>query len=475
MPLNQHIFREYDIRGVVGVDLGEKALEELGWGIGSFLRKTSGKSVVVGHDNRKSSHGFAKALVEGLRASGCDVTFIGLSTTPMLYFAVCKDGFDGGIEVTASHNPPEFNGLKATQKNAFPIFGDQIQEIRKIIGQKNFASGKGKLSKKDFLASYKKMLVQKIRLSKKLKIVVDTGNGTAGMVAPQLLKAWGCEVIEQHTVLDNSFPNHLPDPAEPKNIQDLLERVKIENADLGLGFDGDCDRLGLVSGSGEIVFADKVIAILSKGFLEKNPGERVLVDVKCSRAVQDVVENLGGKIVWGKTGHSLIKSKMKEEKILFAGEMSGHIFFRDDFFGFDDALYAAGRLLQVLCETGRTVDDFLAEMPLYYNTPEIRLDCPEEKKDEVVQAAKEFFLKKYPKSQTIDGIRIAFEDGFALIRKSNTQAKIILRFEANTKAGLERIKKTVMGKVEEIYGEFNIGYFALQPKRRLHKVKKARQ
>ncbi len=451
MQLNGEIFREYDIRGLVGKDLDENALELLGKGIGSFLLEKSGKKICVGHDNRDSSPGFAKALAKGLLSAGCNVAMIGLSTTPMLYFAVCKGKLDGGVMVTASHNPVEFNGLKVTEKNAFPVFGASLQEIRKIIGEKKFESGKGKLSRKKILPDYMKMLAKKIRLPKKrkLKVVVDTGNGVGGIVAGKILRKWGCRVIEQHTELDSSFPHHLPDPTVEENVKDLCERVVKEKADLGLGFDGDADRLGVVTGSGKMVFADKILALLARDFLARNKGQKVIGDVKCSRLFEDVVEKAGGKAVLWKTGHSLVKAKMRDEKILLAGEMSGHIFFGDEFFGFDDGVYAGGRLLRILCSQEKSLDELVGEMPVYFNTPEIRVDCPEESKGRIVGEVKDFFLKKYPGSVTIDGIRVVFEDGWALVRKSNTQPKLILRFEADSVKALENIKKTVVEKLSE--------------------------
>ncbi len=447
MGVKSSIFREYDIRGIVGKDLNEEVLETLGKGIGTFLVKNSGKKIVVGCDNRETSKPFSKSLIDGLLSVGIDVTFMGLCTTPMVYFAVCNEKFDGGIMVTASHNPPEFNGLKITAKNAFPVFGPDLQKIKQIIEREKFEVGKGKLSKESFEKDYLEMLSKKIRLSKKkLKVVVDTGNGVAGLVVAKVLRKWGVNVIEMFSELDASFPNHLPDPTQIENVTDLIEKVKEENADLGLGFDGDCDRVGVVT-SRELVFADRVLCLLAKDFLEKHPGERVLVDVKCSQAIEDVVEQNNGKLVWWNTGHSLIKSKMKKDNILFAGEMSGHIFLSDEFFGFDDGLYAAGRILRLLSSSDESLDELLNELPIYFNTPEIRLDCDEENVDFIINEVRKFFVEKYPKSIILDGIRIMFDEGWALVRKSNTQPKIILRFEAYSQNELERIKSEVFSKL----------------------------
>lgn len=451
MSLNSTVFREYDLRGLVGQELDEKAMELLGKGIGTYIQKTSGKKIVLGHDNRKTSPLYAKSLANGLVSTGCQVTLVGLATTPMVYFEICKGNYDGGAIITASHNPPQFNGVKLASKNALPIFGEQLQQIKKIIEEKKFTTGNGNLQEKQIIDSYIGMLSGKIQLQKKIKVVVDTGNGVAGIIAPIILRKWGLEVVELFTELDDSFPNHLPDPTEEKNMQQLSKKVIEEKADIGLGFDGDCDRLGVVTSKGKLVFADKILCIVAQDFLKKNPGEKVLADVKCSKLVQDIVEKNKGKLVWWKTGHSLIKSKMKEEKILLAGEMSGHMFFADEFFGFDDALYACGRLLQAV-GNGKKLEQTLQSYPVYFNTPEIRLDCIEEKKEQIVQKVKNYFLKKYPSSVTIDGIRVVYPHGWGLVRKSNTQEKLILRFEADSKKELEKIKSEITAYLEPLIG-----------------------
>ena len=450
MKLPQEIFREYDIRGLVGKQLNEEAMELLGKGFGTFIQNKSGKRVVVGNDSRESSEKFRKSFIEGLTSTGCSVTSIGLATTPMLYFAVNLLEADAGVSVTASHNPIEFNGIKLTEKKAFPVFGKEIQEIRKIIEGKNFAAGKGSVEEKSIKKNYLEMLKQKIRLGrKKLRVVVDTGNGTAGIVAGDALRQWGCEVIELFTELDSSFPNHLPDPTVKENLQELIAKVKEEKADIGIGIDGDADRIGVVDGKGSIVWADKLLAVFAKEFLQKNFGKKVLFDVKCSEAVVEVVKANGGKPIIWKTGHSLIKSKMREDNILLAGEMSGHIFFKDEFFGFDDAVYAAGRLLRILSNSDKSLSEIEAEIPQYVNTPEQRIDCEETEKEKIVQKVAKHFKKKYPDSITIDGIRIKFSDGWGLVRKSNTQPKLILRFEAKSEKELEKIRKEIAEKLKE--------------------------
>ncbi|MBI4044808.1 MAG: phosphomannomutase/phosphoglucomutase [Candidatus Diapherotrites archaeon] len=449
MSLTHEIFREYDIRGLVDRELSPRTMGLLGKGIGTFFRKTGGEKIAVGHDNRKTSPAYAQALARGLVSTGCHVTLVGLATTPMVYFETCKGNYDGCAIVTASHNPPEFNGLKLASKKTAPVFGEQLQQIRKIIEKKEFLAGKGSLCAKTVADSYAAMLSGKIRLPKKIKVVVDTGNGVAGMIAPGVLRSWGLEVVELFTGLDGSFPNHLPDPTEEKNMRALSRKVVEEKADLGLGFDGDADRLGVVTSNGELVFADKILCVLALDFLKKHPGGKILADVKCSRLVQDIAEKNGGEVVWWKTGHSLIKSKMREEKILLAGEMSGHMFFADEFYGFDDALYAAGRLLGAI-QDGKGLCRVLESFPVYFNTPEIRLDCPEEKKGAIVEKVKKHFLEKFPSSVTIDGIRVVFPHGWGLVRKSNTQAKLILRFEADSGKELEKIRAEVNGFLQPL-------------------------
>jgi phosphomannomutase / phosphoglucomutase len=449
MQLNPEMFREYDIRGLVEKELDREKMVLLGKAFGTMVRRKQRKSVAVGCDNRASSEEFKQGFIEGLKDSGCEVTDIGLSTSPLLYYAVVKGNFDAGANITASHNPKEFNGLKLTWENAKPFFGEEIMQLHSLAEKGDFEKGIGKACEKSFLQDYKKMLLEKISLSKKLKVVVDCGNGTAGIVASEILKKWGCEVIELYCELDSNFPNHLPDPVKEKYMKDLIARVREEKADLGIGIDGDGDRIGIVDEQGKMIFGDKLMVLFAREVLEKNPGSKILFEVKCSQALYDEIVRLGGKPIIWKTGHSLIKSKMREENALLAGEMSGHIFFRDEFFGFDDAMYAAGRLLRILSGREKKIGELLEGLPEYYSTPEIRVECRDSEKAGVVEKAKEHFLKKHPDSITVDGIRIIFEDGWALVRQSNTQPKIILRFEAKSKQGLEQIKKEVVEKLLE--------------------------
>lgn len=449
LELNPEIFREYDIRGVVDKDLTEEVMEFIGKAYGTLIAKKGSETVVCGHDNRESSERLQRALINGLVSAGCNVIDIGLSSSPMMYYAVHKLNAAAGMNVTGSHNPKEFNGVKITREKALPVYGEEIQKIRDIIEKGQFKLGKGKVEKGKILQDYFKMLREKISLKKKVKVVVDCGNGTAGIIAPKIFKDWGCEVVELYCELDGSFPNHLPDPVKPEFLQDLIKKVKEEKADLGIGLDGDVDRIGVVDSEGNIIWGDTLMILFAMEILQKNPGAKILFEVKCSQALYEEIEKNGGKPIIWKTGHSLIKAKMREENALLAGEMSGHMFFADEYFGFDDAVYAAGRLLRILSESEKSIKELLENIPKYFSTPEIRLDCSDTEKERIVNEVKEYFLEKYPDSVTVDGIRIIMPNGWALVRKSNTQPKIIVRFEAKTEERLEEIKKEVMEKLAE--------------------------
>jgi len=448
VKIEKSIFREYDIRGIVGRDLNKQVFELLGKAYGTYIKGFGSKKVIVGFDNRKSSQEFSDAFIEGLTSTGCTVLNIGLVVTPMMYFARKKWEINGGAIITASHNPSEYNGLKLTQGTGC-IFGSEIQKIRELTESKNFLKGNGSVIEKDIVKEYTLMLKEKIKLKKSLKVVIDCGNGTASFFAEKIFKELGVKVSTIFCESDPSFPNHFPDPTVPENLRELIKKVKEEKADLGVSFDGDADRIGVVDELGNILYGDQLMMLFSSEILEKNKGAKIIVEVKCSQALIDDIKNKGGKVIMSATGHSIIEDKMHFEKALFAGEMSGHIYFGDEYYSFDDALYACARLLRLLTNSDKKLSELFIGRPSYFNTPEIRIDCPEEKKEEIVQKTKEFFLSKYPNSITIDGIRIAFDDGWALIRKSNTGPKLILRFESNTKEGLERIKEEVLQKLRE--------------------------
>lgn len=448
MSVKASIFREYDIRGLVGEDISEEVYELLGKAYGTYLRGFNSNKAVVGYDNRVSSPPYATAFINGLNSTGVSVVNIGLVVSPLMYFARKHLNINGGAVVTASHNPPEFNGLKLTQGIGC-IFGEEIQQIRGILESGKFVVGEGSEEKLDIIPEYIKLVKNKISLKKKLRVVLDCGNGTGSIITPRVLKELGVELIELYCESDGTFPNHHPDPTQIDAMKDLVEKVKETKADLGVAIDGDGDRLGAVDEKGNLVWGDQLMILFSREVLSKHKGAKVLFEVKCSQSLWEEIEKNNGKPVMTATGHSIIENRLHEEKALLAGEMSGHIYFADEYFGFDDATYAAARLLRILSNSSESISQLLATAPKYYSTPEIRVDCPEDKKVRVVEKISNKFKKLYPESVTIDGIRIIFENGWALVRKSNTQAKIILRFEAKTKEELEKIESTIRPEVEK--------------------------
>jgi len=444
--MDAKIFREYDIRGIVGDDLTEEVVNLVGKAFGTYIQKGGGKKIVVGRDVRLSSEMFDHALSRGILSTGCDVISIGEVPTPVVYFSMFNLPVEGGVVVTASHNPKEFNGLKF-RKGHFSFYGDGIQELRKIIEAKKFKEGKGKLVKEDNRQAYLEEIKERIDLKKGLKVVIDAGNGTTGPIAPKLFRDLGCEVTELYCDPDGNFPHHLPDPTVPRYMEDLTERVKEEQADLGIGYDGDGDRIGVIDNRGEMIWGDKLLILYARDILEdkKTP---VVFDVKCSQALIDEIERCGGKAVMSRTGYPLVQAKMRKSQALLGGEMSGHMYFADNYFGFDDAIFASLRLVEVMSKGNKTLSELMSDIPEYYATPEIRADCPDEDKFEVVKELKSFFEKKYD-TINIDGIRILFGDSWALIRPSNTQPVIVLRFEARTKERLEEIKELIGKKMKE--------------------------
>lgn len=442
--LPNHIFREYDIRGLVDEELTEETIEKIGKAYGSIIQGNA----TVGRDVRESSEKFSNALIKGILSTGCNVTDIGLSTTPLLYFSIYQYKQDGGVMVTGSHNPKEFNGLKLC-KGLLSMHGEEIQKIRKIIEKGEFKTGKGKLQEKKPLEHYHAYIKDKIKLGKKLKIVIDAGNGTAGITAIKLLEDLGCEVIQLYCEPDGRFPNHLPDPTIEAFMQDLRKKVKEEKADAGLSFDGDADRLGVLDEKGNIIWGDRLMILYSEELQKRKPGSKVVFDVKCSNLLEEEIKKQGGIPIMWKTGHSLLKSKMHEEKAELAGEMSGHIFFKDRFLGFDDAVYASCRFLEILSKTNKKASQLLEHVPKTYYTPEIRVDCPEDKKFLIPEEFKKELGNEF-NIYGLDGARIQFKDGWGLVRASNTQPVLVLRFEAQSQQRLEEIRRFVEEKVEEI-------------------------
>ena len=442
-----HIFREYDIRGLVEDELTPEVAERIARAYAAHLVDESGKrdpAVALGHDNRLHSPKLADAVARGLAASGCAVVEVGTVPTPVLYFAAHDLSSDGAVQVTGSHNPPEYNGLKLLS-GARSLYGPAIQAIRRRVEDSAFVEGSGSRSADpDVLDRYVDDVSAKFTLRRPVNAVVDCGNGTASVVAVRLLERIGARVDPLYCESDGTFPNHHPDPTVDANVRDLVRRVRETRADVGIAFDGDGDRIGAVDELGTIVRGDVLLMVYAQDALRRGRTREVIFDVKCSQALEEVVRAHGGEPVMWKTGHSLIKEKMRETGAKLAGEMSGHMFFADDYHGYDDALYAACRLLDVLARALRPLSAVVAEFPRYVSTPEIRVDCPEERKWEIVRAATEHFRARYPVVD-VDGARVRFADGWALVRASNTQPVLVLRYEAQEEAALSRIR----GEVEE--------------------------
>lgn len=440
MTVPSNIFREYDIRGVAETELSSDTVEKIGKAFGTYLVDRGVNSVSLGGDVRFSTERIKKDITRGLNSTGIDVTDIGTVTSPLLYWSLFHLDLEGGVMVTGSHNPKDMNGLKlACGKST--IYGEQIQEILRMIQDENFhiAEKPGKLIKKDISKEYLHMLSSKIALGpRKLKVAVDSGNGTAGVYIEKFLKDIGCEVFPLYCEPDGSFPNHHPDPLKRENLADLIEEVRKRKADVGIAFDGDADRIGVVNEKGEVVWGDTLMALYWREILPKYPGAVAIIEVKCSQALEDEILRLGGKPYYYKAGHSLIKAKMKELGALFSGELSGHMFFADEFYGFDDAFYAAGRLMRILSNSDKTLSEMLSDLPVYYSTAEIRVDCPDDKKFDVIETIKKDALKDH-EAIVIDGVRIKYPEGWGLVRASNTQPVLVSRCEGKTKEALARI------------------------------------
>jgi len=446
VQINPQIFREYDIRGVVDKDLTPEVVKRLAQGFGTHMKALGYHDLVVGRDGRLSSKSLSEAVIEGLLSTGCHVTDIGLCPTPVYYFSIFHLDKEGGIMVTGSHNPPEFNGLKISAGRS-TIFGEQIQDLRRLIEKGEFASGRGKVSQSEIIKPYQDHIKKDIHLKKKINVVIDAGNGTAGIVAGQLLTELGCHVEELYCDVNGRFPYHFPDPTIPENLKDLIEFVKKTKADTGIGYDGDADRIGVVDDQGNILWGDQLMILFSRDILKSRKGATFIAEVKCSQNLFEDVQHHGGKAIMWKTGHSLIKEKMKNEKAVLGAEMSGHLFFADRYFGYDDAIYASCRLVELLSRTDQKLSQLLQDIPKTSITPEIRVDCPDEIKFQVVEKVKEELEKTYPIID-VDGVRVQFGDGWGLVRASNTQPVLVLRFEASTEKRLTEIKKWVEDKVQ---------------------------
>lgn len=446
--INPQIFREYDIRGVFGDDLNEEIIERIGKAYGTYMRKGGKKRASLGRDCRLSSPSLAEATSRGITSTGVDVVDIGMVTTPMVYFSLFNLDVDGGVMITASHNPSEYNGVKlCVGKEA--LFGEEIQNIRKIAEGGDFAKGSGSFEATSIMDKYLKFLRQNVGIKPGIRVGIDCGNGTAGIIAPRILKEFGCEVTEFYVTPDGRFPNHHPDPIVEENLRDLINAVREEKLDLGIGFDGDADRIGVVDEHGNMVWGDMLLTIFARDVIAQIPGAKIIGEVKSSNRLFQEIDKLGGEHIMWKVGHSLMKNKMKVEGAVLAGEMSGHMFFGDKFFGYDDAVYAALRLLEIISKTGKKVSELLEGVPPAFSTPEIRVECPDKIKFRLVEKVKEEFKKEY-KVIDIDGVRIEFPDGWGLIRPSNTQPALVLRFEARTKERLEEIRSLIERTLERV-------------------------
>ncbi len=445
MDFNPYIIREYDIRGEVEKDLSLPVVEGLGKAFGTYSYRSGGRVALVGRDHRLSSPKISEALIRGIRSTGVSVVDAGLIPTPCLYFGLHNLEVDGGIMITGSHNPPEYNGFKIAVGHS-TLYGEDIRRVAALLEEDDFEQGSGDYESVDLLTPYKSLLSGAMNVDRKLKVVVDSGNGTAGLVAPDLFRNGGCDVIDLYSEPDGTFPNHHPDPTVKENLVDLIRKVIDEQADLGIAFDGDADRIGVVDETGTIIWGDQLLILFSREILSKGPAS-IVFEVKCSQALVEEIERMGGRPIMGSTGHSLIKKKMKEEGASLAGEMSGHIFFADEYYGYDDAIYAAIRLIRICSRTELPLSRLLADVPRYHSTPEIRVDCPDQRKFAVVDAVKRHFKKDHEVID-VDGARVLFPGGWGLVRASNTQPVLVLRFEADSRERLQKIRDEFLGALK---------------------------
>ena len=442
------IFREYDIRGIADKDLTEEDVVLIGKGIGTFLRREGNTKLSVGRDCRLTSDRFSEKLIAGLLSTGCDVTDIGVCPTPVLYFSIHHLKLEGGVMLTASHNPPEYNGFKVCSGLA-SVHGKDLQAVYELIRNNDFEEGQGERTTFQIIPPYLEFLQTNITIDRPLNIGIDAGNGTAGVVAVPIFTKLGCNVHDIYCDMDGRFPNHEADPTVASNMTDLIALVKEKHLDFGIGFDGDGDRIGVVDETGKIIYGDQLIIIFAREILSRKPGATFISEVKCSQTMYDDIRNHGGNPIMWKTGHSIIKKKMKETAAELAGEMSGHIFFSDRYLGYDDATYAALRLAEIVAKSKAPISTLLSDIPKTYSTPEIRVESPDDIKFEIVKRATEIFREKYNVID-IDGARVVFEDGWGLIRASNTQPALVLRFEALTVERLEEIRQLIESTLTNI-------------------------
>jgi phosphomannomutase/phosphoglucomutase len=451
--MNPAIFREYDIRGIVTQDFNLDDVEKIGRGFATYLAGHRGKTCAVGRDCRLSSPDIRAALIEGIVKGGVNVVDVGLCPTPVLYFALRQFKADGGVMITASHNPPEYNGFKVCL-GFDTIFGGQIQNLKHIIASGEYSSGNGSLKEREILPAYCDYLASHLRLQRPVSLAVDAGNGTGGLAAGPVLQRLNLNPVKLFFEPDGTFPHHEPDPTVPRNLATLAQTVLAQGLELGVAFDGDGDRLGVVDEGGRILYGDMLMILFARDILKDHPGGKFIGEVKCSQIMYDDIRARGGVPIMWKTGHSLIKEKLKEEQALLAGEMSGHFFFRHRYFGFDDAIYAAGRLLEILSRDRRPLSAYLADLPRTYHTPEIRVDCPEEQKFPLVAKVKQILAGKH-RVIDIDGVRVVFPDGWGLVRASNTSPVMVLRFEAQSESRLQEIRDLVERAIDQARSELS--------------------
>ncbi|PZR03639.1 MAG: phosphomannomutase [Archangium gephyra] len=453
--MNPQIFREYDVRGLVDKDLTDSVVENLGRGLATMVKRAGGSTIVVGRDARLSGQRFRDAFIKGAISTGMHVIDVGIVPTPIVYFAANTLPVEGLAMITGSHNPPEYNGFKmGVGKTTF--YGETIQELRKLIERGDFEKSDrpGTVSDFDAVTPYLHFVLSTVKRGpKKMKVVVDAGNGVGGIVAVPLLEKLGYDVVPLFCEPDGNFPNHHADPTVAKNLELCIAKVKETKADLGVAFDGDADRIGVVDGNGEILWGDKLMILLSRAVLKDVPGAAIVGEVKCSFTMYDDIAKHGGTPIMWKAGHSLIKAKMKETHAALAGEMSGHIFYKHRFFGFDDAPYTAARLLEILSNEKQSLAELLADVPVTYSSPELRFDTVEEKKFALVQRCTEKLKSKGLELITVDGVRVTFPDGWGLIRASNTTPILVVRYEAKTKERLKEIQALIDGTIHEAKAE----------------------
>lgn len=443
--MNPEVFREYDVRGIVDKDLNSEFVYRLGQAIGTYGRDRGVSLMTVGRDCRLSSEEFHDAIMKGIIATGINVIDIGLCATPMLYFSIRYLKANGGVMVTGSHNPPDFNGFKICIGQD-TIYGQEIQQLKNIMENSAYLIGRGTLRKNDITDAYYDSICENVEVKTGIHVVVDGGNGVGGFFALPLLNRFECTVSPLYCDMDGRFPHHFPDPTIEKNLAELIRVVKREQADVGFAYDGDADRIGVITDGGDILWGDELLILFSRLILKDNPGATIIGEVKCSQILYDDIDKNGGRAIMWKAGHSLIKGKMREEKALLAGEVSGHLFFADRYYGYDDALYASARILEVLSKNQKKLSEMLSGLPKSYSTPEIRIDCPDEKKFGVVKRITDYFRKDYTIND-IDGVRVQFPNGWGLVRASNTQPALVLRFESWTEEGLDSIRSFVEGIV----------------------------